>query len=592
MRIHASWPLRRALAVGLTAASALWAASASAAEGLLDNLRQYSTQRIDVLGAPGEIRSFSVDLGGALADITLTPHSVRSADFVAVSPDETGAMRPIAAPPPTTYRGTVEGMPDALLAAGVLNGRVEAMIVAGDTQWAIEPLDRHQPGADPALHLVYRAADLIEPEGFCGVDDIVVPDEHDHQPAAGGPGVDAMVVCEVAADSDFEYYQLRGSSSAAVISGIEQVINAAEIIYERDVEVTFEIPIIVVRDAPFPTYGSSVAETLLNQFSNEWQASFRTQRRDVAHLFTGKNLSGGTIGIAWLNGICSTSIGYGVDQMRSISFFGQTGLFCHELGHNFSAPHCSGSDCRIMCPGLGGCTGDISRFGASSRTRIRNYAASRSCLDDVVTALALPFADDFPEDELDEVKWPESSSIVVTFASNPPSAPYAMSIREAGSVTSEKLVLPPPIGAEDQVWISFWTQHRFTEVGKGMTVEYYSTPDTEWKLLDTVLSDGSDQSFFVYREYKAPFKAYGDEFQLRFGAVGLDSTDLWSVDNVEIDMTCRTDLTGDGTLDFFDFLAFQNFFSAGDPIADFTGDGALDFFDFLAFQNAFSAGCV
>src|SRR5690606_4392901 len=56
LRIHASWPLRRALAVGLTAVSALWAASASAAEGLLDNLRQYSTQRIEVLGAPGEVR--------------------------------------------------------------------------------------------------------------------------------------------------------------------------------------------------------------------------------------------------------------------------------------------------------------------------------------------------------------------------------------------------------------------------------------------------------------------------------------------------------------------------------------------------------
>jgi hypothetical protein len=54
---------------------------------------------------------------------------------------------------------------------------------------------------------------------------------------------------------------------------------------------------------------------------------------------------------------------------------------------------------------------------------------------------------------------------------------------------------------------------------------------------------------------------------------------------------CRADLTGDGLLDFFDFLAFQNLFAAGDPQADFTGDGVLDFFDFLAFQNEFGAGC-
>ena len=50
------------------------------------------------------------------------------------------------------------------------------------------------------------------------------------------------------------------------------------------------------------------------------------------------------------------------------------------------------------------------------------------------------------------------------------------------------------------------------------------------------------------------------------------------------------DLTGDGSLDIFDFLAFQNAFDAGNPLADFDGNCVLDIFDFLAFQNAFDAG--
>ncbi|MFG0284948.1 MAG: GC-type dockerin domain-anchored protein [Phycisphaerales bacterium JB039] len=54
---------------------------------------------------------------------------------------------------------------------------------------------------------------------------------------------------------------------------------------------------------------------------------------------------------------------------------------------------------------------------------------------------------------------------------------------------------------------------------------------------------------------------------------------------------CRADLTGDGALDLFDFLQFQNLFAVGDPIADFTGDGIFDLFDFLAFQNEFAMGC-
>jgi len=54
---------------------------------------------------------------------------------------------------------------------------------------------------------------------------------------------------------------------------------------------------------------------------------------------------------------------------------------------------------------------------------------------------------------------------------------------------------------------------------------------------------------------------------------------------------CRADLDGDGELTLFDFLAFQNAFDAGDPVADFDGDGDLTLFDFLAFQNEFDAGC-
>ncbi|MEO1007667.1 MAG: GC-type dockerin domain-anchored protein [Planctomycetota bacterium] len=52
----------------------------------------------------------------------------------------------------------------------------------------------------------------------------------------------------------------------------------------------------------------------------------------------------------------------------------------------------------------------------------------------------------------------------------------------------------------------------------------------------------------------------------------------------------RADLDGDGRLTIFDFLVFQNLFTAGSPVADFDLDEQLDLFDFLAFQNAFDGG--
>ena len=54
---------------------------------------------------------------------------------------------------------------------------------------------------------------------------------------------------------------------------------------------------------------------------------------------------------------------------------------------------------------------------------------------------------------------------------------------------------------------------------------------------------------------------------------------------------CVADLTGDGSLDFFDVSAFLTGFSLQDPVADFTGDGFFNFFDVSAFLQAFSAGC-
>ncbi|MFG0282985.1 MAG: GC-type dockerin domain-anchored protein [Phycisphaerales bacterium JB039] len=56
-------------------------------------------------------------------------------------------------------------------------------------------------------------------------------------------------------------------------------------------------------------------------------------------------------------------------------------------------------------------------------------------------------------------------------------------------------------------------------------------------------------------------------------------------------LECPADLTRDRVLDFYDFIAFQNLFAAGDLRADFTGDGVLDVFDFLEFFNQFAAGC-
>ncbi|MFI4916435.1 MAG: GC-type dockerin domain-anchored protein [Phycisphaerales bacterium JB060] len=54
---------------------------------------------------------------------------------------------------------------------------------------------------------------------------------------------------------------------------------------------------------------------------------------------------------------------------------------------------------------------------------------------------------------------------------------------------------------------------------------------------------------------------------------------------------CYADFDRNGTLDVFDFLAYQNAFSVSDYRADCDGCGSLDIFDFLCFLTLFNDGC-
>ena len=69
-----------------------------------------------------------------------------------------------------------------------------------------------------------------------------------------------------------------------------------------------------------------------------------TRRRDAAQLFTGKNLTGGYIGLAITRSLCSTDAAFSVVVSNSVACVPlacKTDLSAHELGHIWSANHCS-----------------------------------------------------------------------------------------------------------------------------------------------------------------------------------------------------------------------------------------------------------
>jgi hypothetical protein len=127
-------------------------------------------------------------------------------------------------------------------------------------------------------------------------------------------------------------------------------------------------------------------EDLLNQFRAYMRSGEGSllPRGGLAHLFTGRNVNGGFVGLAYIGVLCSITFGYGVDQ----DFNGNTTsalIFAHELGHNFSSPHdgedaCASETFRgIMNPVINGST----QFSNCSIQQMSDDINNASCLLDI-----------------------------------------------------------------------------------------------------------------------------------------------------------------------------------------------------------------
>ncbi len=365
----------------------------------------------DPAGLAGDAeRRFTVVLDGEPRTVVLRPHSLRAADCVAFVVGADGVQVPVPLPAPRTWRGTVAEVPTMAAAATIhADGRVTALLhdPTGDT-WAVEPMTADVPGLPAAVHAVYRPED-IRPDGSrCGV--TAGLDMLRRQPARGEPGfVDPLELrahrvdlgaghaeaaessfggldssAQIAFDADYEYYLLNGSDEDATIADIDTVMNAVGIIYGEQAGICYETTGYIVRTTPNDPYVVTDPVDAIFEFLDEWEANV-TIPRDIAHLFTGRNLDGSVIGIAFLGAFCS-DFGYGISQSRYTSnFTNRTQLTAHELGHNWDACHCNtsgctggapDSDCGIMNSFVNGSLG----FGQRSLTAMEIHRITRPCL--------------------------------------------------------------------------------------------------------------------------------------------------------------------------------------------------------------------
>ncbi len=339
---------------------------------------------------PGQEISVTIPLDGQDYRIDLKPDSVRAAGYRVLVQEADGSVTARRGGPVRTLRGTVRGRPGCRVAGSVLSDGLHMVILLEDGRrcW-MEPL----PGGAPHTYAVYDQRHILSPGGVCrtpGADaaDAVDEDDQDNEPSSAASPT-SVFVAQIACDTDTEYVAAQGSVSATE-ARINAIINAINVQFESQAGIRHEITSIVIRRGSDP-YTASDAQDRLCQFIQEWTSNRTDVDRDVAHLFTGANLRGGTIGIAadiGGTGICVTDGGCRGGQFGafgsyclaqsdfSSSFSCATDITAHELGHLWGAVHCN-CVTSTMNPGIT-CS---NRFSAGTVRSIIRYRDTRGCLE-------------------------------------------------------------------------------------------------------------------------------------------------------------------------------------------------------------------
>jgi hypothetical protein len=293
---------------------------------------------------------------------------------------------------------------------------------------------------DSASPSVLIDASKLFQEGMCGL--------HDHADVERFGYIEyiaelqdltqAMTVrqIEISLIADVEYVNKSANATADMISDL----NFADGIFSEQLSIQ-----LILSDTTELTNNGTLtstnAETLVYALRN---STFPNP--GLRHLFTGKNLDGSTVGIAFVNSLCRSN-SVGVTQRMG----GSTGIiFAHELGHNFGSPHDSqsGSACAstgggfIMFPSVNNNATAFSSCSLSQMLPVIDNATSgyNACVTQVEISSS-PVISSTPNVNAtvgSAYKYDSDSQLDVTdttsFTVNLDIAPDGMTIDEAGNI--------------------------------------------------------------------------------------------------------------------------------------------------------------
>jgi hypothetical protein len=292
----------------------------------------------------------------------------------------------------TLHKGRVTGKAGSWTRVVMADGVPQGLIWDGEQMFAIEA-----PGdsaVSSAAAVIYRLADTYVTPGTmsCGASMAGGTASAMYSKLVGelaaaqalAPGATSEIF--LSAIGDFEFSQRHGPTANAAIA---TRLNNVDGIYSEQLGVQLTVETLEIHsgsDDPFTD--AADASDLLDELS---EYRFNTPLHSspgLTHLYTGRNLDGTTVGIAFLSALCSPRFGAGLTEGRHGTMFDSL-ISAHEIGHNFGAPHDAeeGSVCEaetedfIMAPSVNG----SDQFSQCSIAQMQPRIANAACITELPT---------------------------------------------------------------------------------------------------------------------------------------------------------------------------------------------------------------
>lgn len=393
---------------------------------LSKTFRKYDLLKFNPKAAVSQIRrtgKFVLKTSERVFDIRLFSHDLRSKDYVSQVIGSNGVARTLPRVSVDMYKGFVRDLNGAQVRLTIADNSIEGAIITKTGRYFIQPARSFSKTASEDEFVFYNGQDVSQDAGTCGVtlaDQVAAEEDRarrsvDHPKISGSLSVGSQdstdvailnppKIVRLATDADAEYVAALGGASQAN-KHILSIMNQVDGIYQVEIGVTFQIVLQNAwTDAATDPYTSTDRVALLDEFSNHWNANFRSTPRDLAHLWTGKEV-GGALGTAHLGVVCHRSeLAYGwsrhspgnhINPITAVS----VNVPAHEIGHNLGAAHTDqpttevpadiGASCRSTI--MQSSAGNGLSFCTFSRSQIAGFVNTfGTCLSDSVTSPPAP----------------------------------------------------------------------------------------------------------------------------------------------------------------------------------------------------------